>query len=83
MPYGFWYLGQDGQPLKILRPRSFRGLETSDLMFAQRDKDLKDGQFGEDDEEEPGMRKYFLLKRQPQPQSASGNNKILPFPRLG
>ena len=47
MPYGFWYLGQDGQPLKILRPRSFRGLETSDLMFAQRDKDLKDGQFGE------------------------------------
>ena len=79
MPIGFWYLGQDGQPLRVFRPRPFRGLEAS----AQKDKDLNDDQFGEAVDEMPWMRKYFLQKRQPQPLPASGNNKILPFPRLG
>ena len=86
MPYGFWYLGQDGQPLWMIKPRPFRGLETSEVMFAQRDQALKEDQSGDDGDEERRLRKYLLLKRQSQSQPgfpASGNNKILPFPRLG
>ena len=87
MPYGFWYLGQEGQSLWLMKHKPSGGLEISELMFAQRDQDLRDAQSGEDlDQKRRMMRKYSLLKRQPQPQPwfpESGNNKILPFPRLG
>ena len=86
IPYGFWYLGQEGQSLWLMKHNPFRGLEMSEVMFGQRDQDLKEDQSGDDLNEKRWRRKYSLLKRQPQPQPwfpESGNNKILPFPRLG
>lgn len=71
MPLGFWYLGQDGLTLWLNKPRPFGGLETSEDMLPEVDR------YGDDLKDE--RRKYLLKRHSP----ASGNDKILPFPRLG
>ena len=73
MPIGFWYLGQDGLTLCLNKPRPFGGLETSEEMLP------KVGRYGDDLKNQRRRRKYLLKRHSP----ASGNDKILPFPRLG
>merc|ERR1711874_51187 len=78
MPFGFWYLGLDGQTFWLNKPGLFRGLQkTSEEMLAERDSD------GDDLEEERRMRKYLLKRLSSQPRFLASGNKIIPIPRLG
>ena len=78
MPFGFWYLGLDGQTFWLNKPGLFRGLlKTSEEILAERDSE------GDDLEEERRMRKYLLKRLSSQPRFPASGNKIIPIPRLG